>query len=61
MAQQQERPQPVVMTGKAVSQGQFSYAGTLFHWTMIVCTCGIWYPIYASAKRKRRTVTRYTR
>ena len=28
-----------------------------FHWTMIVCTLGLWYPIYASRRRSRVTVT----
>ncbi|WP_327415422.1 hypothetical protein [Streptomyces sp. NBC_01233] len=28
-----------------------------FHWTMIVCTVGLWTPIYLSARRKRVTVT----
>jgi hypothetical protein len=28
-----------------------------FHWTMIICTCGLWYPIYASRRRSRVTVT----
>lgn len=28
-----------------------------FHWFMICCTCGLWYPIYASRRRSRVTVT----
>jgi hypothetical protein len=28
-----------------------------FHWTMIFCTLGLWYPIYASRRRSRITVT----
>jgi hypothetical protein len=28
-----------------------------FHWTMIICTLGLWYPIYASRRRSRVTVT----
>lgn len=28
-----------------------------FHWTMIIITCGLWYPIYASRRRSRVTVT----
>lgn len=28
-----------------------------FHWTMIFCTLGLWYPIYASRRRSRVTVT----
>lgn len=29
-------------------------------WTRIICTCGIWYPIYARAERKHRTASRCT-
>jgi hypothetical protein len=28
-----------------------------FHWFMILCTCGLWYPVYASRRRSRVTVT----
>jgi hypothetical protein len=28
-----------------------------FHWFMICCTCGLWYPIYASRRRSRVTIT----
>lgn len=28
-----------------------------FHWFMILCTCGLWYPIYASRRRSRVTIT----
>lgn len=28
-----------------------------FHWFMIVCTCGLWTPVYLAGKRKRKTVT----
>jgi TRAP-type uncharacterized transport system fused permease subunit len=27
------------------------------HWLLIICTCGLWYPVYAHSRRKRRTVT----
>lgn len=29
----------------------------IFHWFMIVCTMGLWTPVYLSARRKRKTVT----
>ena len=29
-------------------------AGKLFHWTMILCTAGLWYPVYHKAKRTSR-------
>ena len=32
-------------------------AGT-FHFTMMVCTMGLWTPVYLMARRGRRTVTR---
>jgi cytochrome b561 len=28
-----------------------------FHWTMILCTVGLWTPIYLAARRRRITVT----
>jgi len=28
-----------------------------FHWTMIICTVGLWTPIYLAARRRRVTVT----
>lgn len=27
------------------------------HWTLIICTCGLWSPVYASRRRSRVTVT----
>ena len=32
-----------------------------FHWTMIICTCGFWWPVYAARRRKanRTAVSRY--
>ena len=28
-----------------------------FHWTMMICTAGLWTPVYLSARRRRVTVT----
>ncbi|MBR8638603.1 hypothetical protein KEF29_03135 [Streptomyces tuirus] len=28
-----------------------------FHWTMIVCTVGLWIPVYLAARRRRVTIT----
>lgn len=28
-----------------------------FHWFMILCTLGLWYPVYASRRRSRVSVT----
>lgn len=44
---------------KAVTQGKLGYGEEMFHWLMIICTCGLWYPVYASRRRSKRTVTRY--
>ncbi|MEY9846304.1 hypothetical protein ABH940_003391 [Streptacidiphilus sp. BW17] len=35
------------LTGRAMTQGQLSYSGRVFDWTVIILTCGIWYPVYA--------------
>ncbi len=44
---------------QAVSQQGMSYSESIFHWTMIFITCGMWIPVYLSARRKRRTVTTF--
>lgn len=28
-----------------------------FHWTMMICTCFLWTPVYLAARRRRVTVT----
>lgn len=53
--QQQQFPrESVTVTG-------MSTGALAFHWTMIVCTCGFWYPVYAARRRQanRKAVTRY--
>lgn len=44
---------------RAVTQGKLGSIEELFHWTMIICTCGFWYPVYASRKRSKRSVTTF--
>lgn len=44
---------------KAVSRAKMSYVAEAGHWTMIVCTAGLWIPVYLNAKRKLKTVTRF--
>lgn len=44
---------------RAVTQGKLGAGEELFHWCMIICTCGLWYPVYASRKRSKRSVTRF--
>lgn len=31
------------------------------HWLMIICTCGLWWPVYAMRRHaaNRKSVTRY--
>lgn len=52
--QQQFPRESVTMTGMGAGS-------MIFHWTMIICTCGFWYPVYAARKRAadRKSVTRY--
>jgi hypothetical protein len=44
---------------KIVSRRKMGFILHAFHWTMIVCTLGLWTPVYLSGLRKRKTVTRY--
>jgi len=46
------------MTRKVVSKSGMSVAEGSFHWLMIICTCGFWYPIYRARKHAAdRTTT----
>lgn len=42
---------------KIKSRQRMGYIALAFHWTMILCTMGLWYPVYASRRRARSTVT----
>jgi hypothetical protein len=44
---------------RAVTQGKLGYGEEMFHWMMIICSCGFWYPVYASRKRSKRSVTKF--
>lgn len=44
---------------RSVSRNRMSFGVEIFHWFMILCTCGLWTPVYLSGKRKRKTVTSY--
>lgn len=44
---------------RAVTRRPMPVALSLFHWTMMLCTAGLWTPVYLGAKRKRKTVTTY--
>lgn len=48
-------PQP----RKVVSRRKMGCLLHCFHWTMILLTVGLWTPVYLSALRRRKTVTRY--
>jgi hypothetical protein len=43
----------------AVTQGKLGLIEELFHCMMIVCTCGLWLPVYLSRKRSKRSVTTF--
>jgi hypothetical protein len=43
----------------AVTRGRLGSLEELFHWTMIICTCGLWLPVYLSRKRSKRSVTTF--
>ena len=45
-------------TGKSV-KGHMSASEMTFHWLMIFCTCGFWYPIYKSRKNKLERATQH--
>lgn len=42
---------------KIKSRQRMGYISLAIHWTLILCTCGLWYPIYASRRRARSAVT----
>jgi hypothetical protein len=54
-----QQPPPPACAGprRAVTRAPMPVALALFHWTMIFCTCGLWWPVYAASKRSRKTVT----
>lgn len=64
---QQPYPPPVQVNvtqnaygpSKAITQGNLGCLEEAFHWTMIICTCGLWIPVYISRKRSRRSVTTF--
>ena len=44
-------------TGRAVRQHMGATEGIL-HWTMIICTVGLWYPVY---RHRRNALNRTTK
>ena len=47
-------------TGKSVTR-RMSAAEAVFHWIMILCTFGLWTPLYLTRKRKlERTTVHYS-
>lgn len=51
------QPYPAPHPRRAVSRQQMPVSLSVFHWTMMICTGGLWIPVYLSARRKRKTVT----
>lgn len=47
-------------TGYSVRQ-RMSAPEKLFHTFMLMCTCGIWYPVYAARRDSIRRVTKHYR
>ena len=46
------------MPQKITSKSGMSVAETLAHWTAVLCTCGLWYPVYRARKHAAdRTTT----
>ena len=50
----QERPREIVTT-RGMGGGEAA-----IHWTMIICTAGLWLPVYWSRKRSTNRKTRTT-
>lgn len=42
---------------KILTRQKMGAGAIAFHWTMMVFTCGIWVPVYLSARRKLSSVT----
>ncbi len=43
---------------KIKARRRMGWVALAFHWTMILCTCGLWLPVFFAARRRRVTVTR---
>lgn len=40
-----------------VTRRKMGWIAIGFHWTMLICTVGLWTPFYLAARRRRVTVT----
>jgi hypothetical protein len=45
-------------TGKTVVEQPMSLSAEIMHMVMILCSGGLWLPVYLAAKRRHRTVVR---
>lgn len=45
------------MTTKIKQRRKMGWITLGFHWTMLLCTLGLWTPVYLAARRRRVTVT----
>jgi hypothetical protein len=42
---------------RAVTRRPMPISLELFHWAMMLVTCGLWLPVYLASKRSRKSVT----
>lgn len=42
---------------KIKTRRKMGWIAIAFHWTMMICTIGLWTPVYLAARRRRLTVT----
>jgi hypothetical protein len=60
----QQPPQVVVQQNnagprRAVTRRPMGIIEGTFHWTMIICTAGLWLPVYLARRRSLKTVTKF--
>lgn len=53
----QPQPQPRPRPRRMVTTRPMGAGAEVFHWTMILCTGGLWVPVYLAARRARKTIT----
>jgi cytochrome b561 len=42
---------------KIKTRRKMGWIALIFHWVMMLCTIGLWTPVYLAARRRRVTVT----
>lgn len=43
---------------KIKTRQKMGWIAIAFHWFMMICTIGLWTPVYLAARRRRVTITR---